>query len=348
MGGYLKIWSYQFSTRIDGKGELIEKANKYFETLEVHGFAPLSIQTYAFVLMTFFRWIKNDWQKFENFDQKKLQDWMFELSEKNYQPNSINQRLVCVRSFFQFCFGNKIPDAPGVIYRKGYVKYRRAGYLGLGVVAPKARLEMHVRVPKKIMDPISPKDVDMFLADINRYRDLALTLVMLLCGLRRQEVTLLKLSDIDFTQHHLLVNGKGSKQRVVPMTHHLMEIFEKYLSIERPTSSGDYFFVILQGKKSGQAMTNSGIRSLFRQRRERLGIPKAKPHQFRHAFASDLARAGVPLTTIQKLLGHADPQTSLIYIKLYLDDIKIELNIAMKKIEERYAALSKQTTSRNS
>jgi site-specific recombinase XerD len=66
-----------------------------------------------------------------------------------------------------------------------------------------------------------------------------------------------------------------------------------------------------------------------------------RPHQFRHAFASDLARVGVPLTTIQRLLGHADPKTSLIYIELFLEDIREEYNRAMGRISERYAALSK-------
>jgi len=127
----------------------------------------------------------------------------------------------------------------------------------------------------------------------------------------------------------------------VPMPFCLMQVLERYLDVERPTKSCERFFVLLQGKKAGAAMTTDGIRSLFRKRRARLGLARAKPHQFRHVFASDLARAGVPLTTIQRLLGHADPKTSLIYIELFIEDIKIEYEKAMKTIEARYAALSK-------
>ena len=79
--------------------------------------------------------------------------------------------------------------------------------------------------------------------------------------------------------------------------------------------------------------------SLFRYRRTIKKIPRAKPHQFRHAFASDLARAGVPLTTIQKLLGHSDPATTEVYVKLFIEDIRIEYERAMKRIEVRYASL---------
>jgi site-specific recombinase XerD len=335
----LKIWSYNFSTRINGKGRLVEQANKYFEALEVNGFSPATIQTYAFVLITFFRWLKEDWQSFEKFTQKNLQDWMISLSKENFQPHSINQRLSCVRTFFQFCFGKRIPDAPGVLYRRGYFRPRRIG--GLNTAPVNKRLELHVKTAKRLPDPMTPKEIDRFIADIDRYRDLGITLIMLLCGLRRKEVTLLRVTDIDFHQGLVRVMGKGSKERVVPTPPCLCQVLEKYLTVERPSEASDQFFVILQGKRAGQPMSTSGIRSLFRKRRERLDIPKARPHQFRHAFASDLARAGVPLTTIQKLLGHADPRTSVIYIELFIEDIKAELDIAMKKIEARYAALSK-------
>ncbi len=338
-GVSVKVWTHNFSTRIDGKGALVTKANQYFEALEVNGFSPATIQTYAFVLITFFRWLSEDWETFEKFTQKDLQDWMISLSKKNYQPHSINQRLGCVRTFYQFCFGKKIQTAPGVLFRRGYYRSRRVR--GLFSVPSKQHLELQVKIPKKILEPMTAKEIDRFLADIDRYRDLAITLVMLLCGLRRQEVVLLGLHDVDFHQSTIRVHGKGNKERLVPMPTCLCQVLEKYLNIERPTRSAERFFVLVQGIRAGQAMSNSGIRSLFRKRRKRLGIAKAKPHQFRHAFASDLARAGVPLTTIQRLLGHADPRTSVIYIELFLEDIKVELDMAIKKIEARYAALSK-------
>ena len=70
----MKIWSYSQSHRIDGAGDLIDKANKYFEACEVHGNSPDSVRTYVFALMTFFRWFGSDLKKFEKFTQKDLQD----------------------------------------------------------------------------------------------------------------------------------------------------------------------------------------------------------------------------------------------------------------------------------
>lgn len=335
----MKIWSYSFSTRIDGKGDLVNHTNKYFEALEVQGFSPKTIQTYAFVLITFFRWINQDWNRFKKFNQKDLLDWMIHLDRQKRKPSTINQRLCCVRAFYTFCFSKKIPHVPGVVYPKGYYKAKRRGPLGLYSPSKKVDLELQVKRPSKVMDPMKPKDIDLFLSDINRYRDLGLTLMMLLCGLRREEVTVLKLEDVDFHQSAVRVMGKGRRERVVPMPQCLMQVLEKYLDMERPIKSSERFFVLLQGR-TGAPMTTAGVRSLFRKRSKRLGLPQARPHQFRHAFASDLARAGVPLLTIQRLLGHADPQTSLIYIELFIEDIKIEYDKAMKKIESRYATLS--------
>jgi len=336
----VKIWSYNFSTRIDGKGELVKRANDYFEVLEVQGFSPKSIQTYAFVLITFFRWIREDWKTFEHFNQKDLQDWLIALKGAHLKPSSINQRLCCARAFYFFCFGKKLPHAAGVVYPKGYYKAKRRGPLAMYAPSRKVNLELRVKKPARVMDPMKPTDIDRFLSDINRYRDLGLTLMMLLCGLRREEVTLLKMEDVNFHQSAVKVSGKGRRERVVPMPMCLMEVLERYLEMERPLKSSNRFFVLLQGRP-GDPMTTAGVRSLFRKRSRRLGLPMARPHQFRHAFASDLARAGVPLLTIQRLLGHADPQTSLIYIELFIEDIKAEYEAAMKKIEIRYAALSK-------
>lgn len=337
----MKIWTHSFSTRIDGTGVLVEKANDYFEILEVQGFSYRTIATYAFVLIPFFRWISKDFDKFQQFTQKDLQDWMIFLKNEKLKPTSINQRLCCVRAFYRFCFGKELPHAPGVLYQRASLFNKHRSHIGLNRTHRKTHLELRVKVPSRIIDPLTAKEVDKFLDQIDRYRDLAIVLTMLLCGLRTLEVILLKLQDVDFHQSSLRVHGKGNKERLLPLPFRLMQVYEKYLEYERPTNSTENFFVILQGNRTGEALTRSGLRSYFRKRRVKLDLPKAKPHQFRHVFASDMARAGVPITTIRELLGHADLKTCLIYIDLFLDDIKADYDKAMKVIEERYAALSK-------
>jgi len=337
----MKVILRDKSYRVDGLGRFFERANEFLQAMDLRGMSPQSARAYAFDLIALCKWLETmdkTWTK--KFTQKDLQSWMFQCQRENLKARSMNRRLACVRVFYRYCFGAHIPHAAGVLYPKGYYKGpRRDSRLGLFFPARRGLLELKIRVPREVIDPLKPTEVDGFISGIRRYRDLAIILVMLLCGLRSQEVIALCIADIDFQQSQLRVRGKGKKERMIPMAYRLMEVFEKYISFERPNDAGDRFFVILQGIKTGQPLTSAGLRSLFRYRRGITSIERAKPHQFRHAFASDLARAGVPITTIQRLLGHSDPSTSEIYIQLFMEDIRADYEKAMKRIEERYAAL---------
>lgn len=107
------------------------------------------------------------------------------------------------------------------------------------------------------MDPLTPKEIDKFLTDIHPYRDLGITLTMLLRGLRREEIIHLRMEDVDFHQSSLRVRGKGKRERILPMPFCLMQVLEKYLDMEWPLKSCDRFFVLIRGKKMCSAMTAS-------------------------------------------------------------------------------------------
>jgi site-specific recombinase XerD len=338
----MKIWSYSQSHRIDGKGKCVEQANRFFEVAEVQGLSMDTVRSYAFTLMAFFIFIENDYNRIKKLSQLDLQDWMTHLKRRELKPRSINQMLVCVRGFYRFLYDKTVPHKAGVLYPLGHYKGARPSadrtFRG---GRRQLKLQLKVKVPSEIIKPLEPKEVDHFIADLSRYRDLGIVMTMLLCGLRSQEVILLRMEDVNFHQSSLRVRGKGKRERVVPMPFALMQIYEKYLEVERPNSGSESFFVVLQGKNKGQSLNRHTFRAFFWYHRKKLNLPKARPHQFRHAFATDLARVGVPLTTIQRLLGHADPKTSLIYINLFLEDIRAEYNRAMDRIAERYAALQK-------
>ncbi|MGE0633502.1 MAG: tyrosine-type recombinase/integrase [Pseudobdellovibrionaceae bacterium] len=339
----MKIWSYSQSHRIDGAGKLVEQANKFFEVCEVHGNSMDSVRTYVFGLMRFFRWIGGDWDRFEKFTQKDLQDWMAAMKKQGLKPNSINQRLNCARVFYRFCFNNSIPRAPGVLYPKGYYRNRR--YFSYGDNAGRRPdRELYVKVPKPVMNPMTPSEVNRFMAHLKRYRDIAIVLAMLSCGLRSMEVIGLKFEDVDFNRCQIRVSGKRRKERMVPMSFPIMRAFEKYLTFERPANSKNRFFVILRGKDAGKPLNRETFRAFFRYHRKKSGVMAAHPHEFRHVFASDLARSGVQAQVIQELLGHAEIKTTEIYIDLNIDDVRAEYDRAMKRIEERYAAIQTKTT----
>ena len=110
------------------------------------------------------------------------------------------------------------------------------------------------------------------------------------------------------------VRGKGNKTRFLPLAPEAAQLLDYYLRLERPLNCGAPLFVSLKGPARGARMTPAGLRSLFRYPRRTTGVKIANPHRFRYTFASDMVSAGVSLPALMQLMGHAQIQTTLIYV----------------------------------
>jgi integrase len=192
-------------------------------------------------------------------------------------------------------------------------------------------------MPHPVIEPLTVEQVNQFFASLKKYRDLAITQLMLLCGLRCREILSLKLENVSFEERKIKVMGKGRRERVLPLPDLVISTLQRYLRYERPKSSSlSVVFVILQGKRTGNPMTYDGIRSLFRNRRQDFQLRNANPHRWRHTFGANMARERVPLPLLQRMMGHHDPKVTLRYIYLSMADIADEYQRALKKIENRY------------
>jgi site-specific recombinase XerD len=87
-------------------------------------------------------------------------------------------------------------------------------------------------------------------------------------------------------------------------------------------------------------MTLAGLRSLFRHHRQTTGVTLANPHRFRHTFASDMVRAGVSLPALMKLMGHANIQTTLVYIDVTPLDVYQQYARAVAQMVRRAPEIS--------
>jgi len=214
---------------------------------------------------------------------------------------------------------------------------KRVFGVGLHKVKKPQHRKLRVKTPRRVVEPLTQQQVRMFLRSLRRYRDIAIVHLMLLCGLRVQEILNLKLTDVNFDENRLCIRGKGDKERILPMPDIVLQSLGDYIRVERPTKcSGPELFVVLQGKRRAQPMTVAGLRSLFRRRRSNPAIKMANPHRFRHTFGADMARCGVRLPVLQKMMGHAYSSTTLQYINLSLEDIAEEYERAAKEIQKRY------------
>jgi integrase len=198
-------------------------------------------------------------------------------------------------------------------------------------------LALRVKVPRRVVEPLSGTEVRQFLRSLRRYRDLAIVYAMLLCGLRSAEVLQLQMGDVLVEDKQLRIRGKGQRDRVLPLPELVARSIADYVRWERPSGcTTPRLFVILQGPRRGSPMTMAGLRSLFRQRRRDHAVARANPHRFRHTFGADMARSGVRLPILQRMMGHADGSTTLRYIQLSMADIADEYRRAVDELQRRY------------
>jgi integrase/recombinase XerD len=137
-------------------------------------------------------------------------------------------------------------------------------------------------------------------------------------GLRVSELVDLKISDLYFDENMMLINGKGDKQRLVPLGAFAKKFIQLYIDDVRilnkiSNEDRDTLFLNRNGKKLTRAM----IFTIVRQLGQMVGIEKKiSPHTFRHSFATHLLENGADLRTIQTLMGHESITTTEVYMHL--------------------------------
>ena len=145
-------------------------------------------------------------------------------------------------------------------------------------------------------------------------RDAALLAVGYICGLRRAELAGLQLSDYDQDNGTLkITKGKGNKERIVPLADGAKDALGDWLDIRGPWA-GAMFTVIRKGDHvSLDALTAQSVYDILAKRAEQAGVKKFSPHDLRRTFAGDLLDAGADISTVQKLMGHANSNTTAGY-----------------------------------
>jgi site-specific recombinase XerD len=309
----------------DQDGREIEWANRFLDVQRTRGLQLMSLRSYAYCLLHFVRWWSCqpgvDVHQFlaQQFTESTLLDYVrSQLDEQpSPAPENVNRRSTMLRRLFRFYFQQDMPHAPYQLQR-GWWRRSPLGY-GRGRLAPAADLKL--KVPQRVIVPLSIEQVARFWRSFHTARDLAVVALMLLNGLRSREVLDLKLGDLLLSEAQLQVTGKGSRLRILPLPPETIRILQTYLRSERPLTNAAEVFVCLKGQARGRPMTSAGLRSLFRHHRGSTGIAQANPHRFRHTFASDMIRAGVSLPALMRLMGHAHIHTTMLYIQITPQDV---------------------------
>jgi len=226
-----------------------------------------------------------------------LSDYIASLSSEGLAPASIARNVVATRTFFKYLQLEGIVESnPAELIVTQKMWQRMPGVLSRGQV------EEFLRSPRKY--------------DAYWQRDVAMLEVLYATGCRASEVCSLRVRDLSLSEKHLKCEGKGGKQRMVPIGTRAIKAIERYceeirgkLAAKSPHPPEPLFL-----SRSGQALDRIQLWRLVKFYAKRVGIdPSISPHSLRHSFATHLLAGGADLRHVQEMLGHASIQTTQIY-----------------------------------
>lgn len=184
----------------------------------------------------------------------------------------------------------------------------------------------HLEAPhigRKLPDTLNVIEIDSLISAIDLStpegeRNKVIIETLYSCGLRVSELINLKISNLHFKEEFILVEGKGDKERLVPIGKPTIKLINNYIKkvrihIKIKKSHEDYVFLNRRGSKLTRVMIFTIIKLLA----EKIGLERnISPHTFRHSFASDLIDGGADLRAVQEMLGHESITTTEIYTHL--------------------------------
>ena len=227
-------------------------------------------------------------------------------AQRGFKPSTINRRLAAIIALYTYLSD----DDPAL-------------------VCPVLPHRHHVREPQRLPRPVQDDILSRFFAAIDHTRDWAMFSLMLRCGLRISEVARLLLTDLylDETHPRLVVRGKGSYERSVYLSPQAERALRRYLA-ERPTVASDYIFL----SYLGDGLSTTAIHKRLMRYRKQAEV-SLTAHRLRHTFANDLVSVDVPVTTIQKLMGHRWLETTQTYVTANDHQVQADYYAACQKLE---------------
>ena len=259
----------------------------------------------------------SDLQKLQNFAEQNLasvtpitisyehlQEFLYQVSKINYSERTQARWISSIKGFFSFLLEDELrEDNPSALLETPK----------LGLYLP---------------DTLSLEEIEKLISATEENTDLAkrnrcMIEVLYGCGLRVSELTELQISNINFKENYLKIQGKGDKVRFVPLADYTADFIKNYINNIRSKQKinpkhSDILFLNSRGTQISRQMVFLIIKEIVR----KAGIQKnISPHTFRHSFATHLLQNGADLRFIQEMLGHSSITTTEIYTHLNTEEL---------------------------
>lgn len=268
----------------------------YFEALlKSRRYSNSTIKTYTEAIKVFLKY-------FEDRDPAEISNKDFILFNSNF----------ILKNGYSASYQNQVINAIKLFYLK---------------VENRALSIEDIERPKRYnpLPKVIPKEmVEKMLTSIPNFKHKTALTLIYACGLRRSELINLRLKDLDSKRRTVtIVNGKGQKDRVLPVSEKLMKMIIKYYKLYRPSN------YLIEGQFKGNSYSETSLEKIFHKYLGKI----YKNHNFtlhclRHSYATHLLEAGVSLRYIQELLGHKSSKTTEIYTHVSMTGLQNIKNTA--------------------
>ncbi len=290
---------------------MIEKLSLDFVAKLEHekGFSEHTLRAYHKDLLQFDNFLKAEKRSsLESVNHLLLRRFLAVLRSKNYSKRTIARKLASIRSFFKF------------LIREGEL------------VANPFEMLRTPKQDKKLPQFLSITDVDVLLktpdsSSMMGLRDMAIMETLYSTGIRVSELVGLDEGHIDFTSGMIKVQGKGKKERLVPIGSHAINAINEYINSkprskkkeEKSMSRSEPLFL----NKYGDRLTARSVARSLDKYLKASGINLlTSPHTFRHSFATHLLDKGADLRSVQEMLGHSSLSTTQVYTHITTERLK--------------------------
>lgn len=266
-----------------------------------------SIEAYLTDLDKLTRFIESEGKDYTDITYQDLQQFVAQLRDIGIHPRSQARIISGIKSFYRFMLLDE------------YITVDPTELLESPKIGLKLPEVLTVNEINDILDSI-----DLSLPEGQRNR--AMLEVLYSCGLRVSELTSLRYSDVYFDEGFIKVEGKGSKQRLVPISDTAIREIKNYLLDRNLVAVKKGYEDILFLSRRGTGLSRIMVFHVIKQQTEMAGVKKnVSPHTFRHSFATHLLEGGANLRAIQDMLGHEKITTTEIYTHIDREFLRKEI-----------------------
>lgn len=279
----------------------------YDYSLSIRGYSPATIRRYRYVINAFCKFTGiNDLHDVT--DEKVQQLFFMGRAKRKWSTQTYAVYRLSLLVFFRWCVKNS------------FMKHNSVE----DIEAPK----IEKKLPPKLRKQEALRLLDVvyhypWTQQFLRYRNHAIFALFVFAGLRKQELLHLKLADVDIENFTIFVRqGKGRKDRVVPISFTLAQILKRYVTErKRLTRTCPEFFV---SSNRNMGITENGLKHLVRLLNNVSGITFTI-HKLRHTFATLMLEGGCDIYSLSRMMGHSDIKTTTIYLSASAEHLRSQI-----------------------